>query len=92
MFVTCSDMSHPFHSEFYFKIIRYSKVHILLGQKKKKTVSHPRDFENPSGSQGFFLFLLLFFKVFMYGCRYIIEDLCTNGIFIQSQQKHFIEK
>ena len=28
----------------------------------------------------------------MYGCRYIIEDLCTNGIFIQSQQKHFIEK
>ena len=33
-----------------------------------------------------------FFKVFMYGCRYIIEDLCTNGIFIQSQQKHFIEK
>ena len=62
-------------------------------KKKKKTVSHPRDFENPSGSQGFFFFFFnFFFKVFMYGCRYIIEDLCMNVIFIQSQQKHFIEK
>ena len=26
------------------------------------------------------------------GVDIIIEDLCTNGIFIQLQQKHFIEK
>ena len=37
-------------------------VNTCLGQKKKKTVSHPRDFENPSGSQGFFFFLNFFLR------------------------------
>ena len=65
----------------------------LLGQKKKKKrFLIPEILKIRQAARDFFFFFFFFFKVFMYGCRYIIEDLCTNGIFIQSQQKHFIER
>ena len=62
-------------------------------KKKKKRFLIPEILKIRQAARDFFFFFLIFFfKVFMSGCRYIIEDLCKNGLFIQSQQKHFIEK